>query len=226
MKRPSTLTLHRYRYGELSESETRDVEMYLQSHPEDAQRLHAQQSFREKFESRPVPAQLLVEPDRRAWWQWMWAPAFAVAAASFMLFVETPVEHGGTADLTGMSKPVPETVRAKGFPSPVVWIKDRGQLDLDSMVSPGDRLQVQVPAGGWTRAWVGDQDDFYGHFDLEPDAMTSAPFSLLVDDADIEETLVIVLSKEPLEAEQAREVVEGIRIEDVSLTSIPLRKSP
>lgn len=191
MKRVSTLTLHRYRNGELSPEEAAVVRAALEANPEDMNRLRAQQALRQEFQLRPVPPALKAPPARGLWARWS-LPAFAMAAAlSLVVLLPSSPPPGEMGS---------EITRAKGQDRRIdVLVEGHGLLDAGELLRPGDRVQLRLAAGPYVEAWVSDGTKVLGRFDTAADRPTLAPFSLTLDDAPGDEHVVVLLARDHLE---------------------------
>ncbi len=197
MKRISTLTLHRYRLGELSPAEAAEVRAALEANPQDQARLRAQEALRQEFILRPVPIQLKIE-ERPSFWAIWRLPIFAMAAA--LTLVVTLPQTPGSGELT----------RMKGMERRVdVLVEGQGLLDPGELLRPGDRVQLRLAAGPYVEAWVSDGQKVLGRFDTRADRATLAPFSLTLDDAPGDERVILLLSDAHLDPASVPDLLEG-----------------
>lgn len=195
MKRISTLTLHRYRLGELSPEEAAHVRAALAASPADAARLRAQEATRAEFALRPVPAALRNLEKRPFWANWR-MPILAMAASAALILV--------------LPAAPPEHTRIKGHESRVdVLVEGRGLLDAGELLHAGDRVQLRLPAGPFVEAWVSDGETVLGRFDAYADRPALAPFSLTLDDAPGEDQVVLLLARERLNVGTAQKMLNG-----------------
>lgn len=202
----STLLLHQLRYGEMEPVAMQAARLHVDSCQRCQSRLSAQQANRSAFEVRPVPAALRDLPSPSLWLRLLRllqtdalvVPGLAVAAALLLLVVGTtrPGEHDALA---------PDGVRSKGSTEVELILEGEGLMEAGASVQAGDRIQIRVPAGPYAEAWVGDADQVLGHFDLQPEKATLAPFALTIDDEPGAESLTVILSEAPL----ARSEAEG-----------------
>jgi hypothetical protein len=202
----STLLLHQLRYGELEPTAMQAARAHVDGCPRCRSRLSAQQANRSAFEVRPMPAALRDLPSPSIWRRLvrflqtdaLAVPGLAVAAALLLLVVAAPQsdEH----DPLG-----PDVVRSKGSTEVELIREGEGVMEAGASVQAGDRIQVRVPAGPYSEAWVGDSEQVLGHFELQPEKATLAPFALTIDDEPGAESLTVILSEAPL----ARSEAEG-----------------
>jgi len=198
MNRISTLTLHRYRLGELSPDEAAAVRAALEANPAEAARYRAQEALRAEFALRPVPPAIRALSAPRARWSLWGLPALAAAAAlTLVVLLPSP-------------PPLSEDTRLKGLSSRVdVLVEGRGVLDPGEALHPGDRVQIRVPAGAHVEAWVGEGRRVLGRFDTATDHPTLAPFALTLDEAPGDEQMVILLADRHLQPGSVPALLEG-----------------
>lgn len=202
----STLVLHQLRYGELPPLLMQEARLHVDGCPRCRSRLSAQQANRSAFEVRPMPAALRGLPAESSWRRLLrmlqtdalLLPGLAVAAALALLVLS----NGGTSEHDALR---PDVVRSKGGAEVELIREGEGLMEAGASVQPGDRIQVRVPAGPYTEAWVGDSEQVLGHFELQPEKATLAPFALTIDDEPGAESLTVILSDAPL----ARSEAEG-----------------
>lgn len=235
----STLTLHRLRYDELHGDELRQAQAHLEACESCRGRLGAQQAFRRAFEAAPPRLALPAEPPPRTLGQrlraldlrWLWAPALALAVAALLVLPGRLPLGGGGGGLVeegrgGLVEGGPEDEgRVKGAAGVLILVEERGVLGEGEAVHPGDRLQLRLPPGSGSEAWVGDRDGPIGRFALSPDGPTLSPFALTVDAEEGDEELILVLSAEPLDRQAAGQAMKGRAIEGVRVQRIRLRKA-
>ena len=212
----STLTLHQLRYGELEADRARQAQAHLTGCERCRSRHQAQLAFRHAFELKAPPITLPASrpsawEQARSWLRWAPIPMLVAALALVAVRVGTP----GASD---------EETRLKGSTDVVVLVEDQGVLDQGESIHPGDRLQIRVPAGSGSEAWVGDADGVIGRFDLEQDQATLSPFALTVDAEAGDEQLVVVLSAEPLDRAAAAAAMQGRSMSGVQVRRLSLRK--
>jgi hypothetical protein len=132
--------------------------------------------------------------------------AAAAGAAAVILASPKPRPHDMTI--------LPGTlVAAKGSPSVALYLKRGEQVSLwdgHAPVRPGDRLRLEVAAEGLGHVLVAApggfaQPLFSGAIDPKKPALL--PTSWLVDDSPGSESLLVVLSAEPLSADEATAAV-------------------
>lgn len=212
MRPISTLTLHRYRMGELSPEEAAQVRAALAANPADQARLQAQEALRAEFALRPVPAAIRDLRKKPSIWSFWRLPAMAAAAAlALVMFLPGPQpDHG---------------IRWKGDQAQVdVLVEGRGLLDPGERLRAGDRVQLRLPPGPYVEAWVSDGSRVLGRFDLSAEHATLAPFSLTLDDAPGEERLVVLLSSRRLAPDRVPWLVAGEHLSGVERVTIRLPK--
>ena len=213
MNHISTLTLHRYRLGELSSEEAAAVRAALEARPEEAARLRSQEQLRAEFALRPVPPAIRALSAPRARWSLWGLPALA---AAFGL---------GLVVLLPAPPPPSEEIRFKGISSRIdVLVEGRGLLDPGEALHPGDRVQVRVPAGPHVEAWVGEGSRVLGRFDTATDHPTLAPFALTLDEAPGDEQMVILLSERHLQPGTVPGLLQGELPRGVERLSVRLPK--
>lgn len=222
---PSTLQLHRLRYGELDPAESRRLRDHLDACPRCADRLRSQEATRAAFVVEPVPPaiQALSRPRRslRAWW---WALPALAAAAGVLIAIPS-------IDTTGDGS---EDVRTKGAMASLEVVAERaGQnvlLAPGSVVMPGDRIQLRFDPGDHAWAAFAGRDgsgviQVYRVTRAEEGGMRPAPFGLELDDTPGDQELFAIFSDEPPDPVWVLDVIEsGAAADGAVLTSIRLRK--
>ena len=218
MSHVSTLTLHRLRYGELDGSEVRSVRGHIDACDACRARLQAQEAHRAAFVAAPVPDAIraLRPKARRPWWQLAGLPALAVAAAA-LLFVALP-DGGDGVRLKGGGGDVEVLVQSGGAGDAHVWASGEA-------LRAGDRVQVRVPPGPWSHAWLSDGRELIADFEVSRGRATLAPFSLELDGAPGDERLVLILSEDPLGEAAARAALTGPPPSGVTVQRLTLTKS-
>ena len=212
MNRISTLTLHRYRLGELSANEAADVRARLNENPADAARLRAQEAMRTEFALRPVPAALRTPQKRNFWALWRMPVMAAAAALGLLLVLPT-------------APPAPEHTRLKGHEARVdVLVEGHGLLDAGELLHAGDRVQLRLPAGPYVEAWVSDGEKVLGRFDAYADRPSLAPFALTLDDQPGEDRVVLLLARERIAAAAAQKALNGEVVTGVEQVTVRLPK--
>lgn len=204
-RHPSFLELDRVALGAPAAPATR-------AHLEGCERCRAH--LARAREAGPVPAWALQLGDRprRAWWS---GPRLAiagglVAAAAALLLVVVVGEQRARVARAPETATAGPAIAAKGSPEVVVHLK-RGEVvstwDGVSPVRPGDLLRLEVVPGENRHVQVLTRDGgpagrllvLYSAA-LEPRAGAVAlPFALEVDGAPGPETVIVVLSRAPLE---------------------------
>lgn len=219
-RRVSTLTLHKYRYGELPPDEHAEIDRLLEADPELRSRLQAQVAQRASFEESPIPEAIrkLSAPPTPANnnTPWMWVTAALVVAAMALIAVpRTPVTAvDGTPAISS-------DVRLKGEKNGIeAWVSTNDgprKVLSDAPLRPGDRIQVRVrrPTAPWvTVAGTGPtgQVEIYGSWeaDMFEGGWQSAPFALGLDDTIGAQAIHTVFSEErPSEGSVRARVTRG-----------------
>lgn len=223
-RRVSTLTLHKYRYGELSPDEHAEIEQLLASDAELRARLDAQLAQRSSFEDTPIPQAILdlakaPEPaNNNSAWMWMTA-ALVVAAMALIA-----VPRSAPPSLPG-APAISSDVRLKGDKNGIeAWVSTQDgprKVLSDAPLHPGDRIQVRVrrPTAPWvTVAGTGPsgQVEIYGSWeaDMFEGGWQSAPFALGLDDTLGAQAIHTVFSEQrPSESSvRARVIARGPNI--------------
>ncbi|MEL6342883.1 MAG: hypothetical protein AAFV53_07100 [Myxococcota bacterium] len=212
MDHPSTLKLHQFRYNELSDDESRAIREHIRGCELCAQRLAAMDNRRAAFLLEPVP-QAIKDFNKRkrvSILDWLRRPAalgvLATAAAAFLVVNLSPGIF---------STQVVGDMRKGGGPVEVL-VKEHGVLAEWETIRPDDQIQLRIPPGEWQQVWVGDGRDWLGSFDVEPsNRWTLMPFSLTIDAAPGDESIVVVLANHPIGEQEANEAAEGYSIPGV-----------
>ncbi len=187
---PSTLLLHRHRYGELSGAEEADLKAHLDGCKACSARLVSQQNHRAAFALQAVPkaiAELGTSKARAPWWRFLFAPVLVAAAA--LLVVQMP----GTSETDPSQAPLDESVRTKGAAVGLeAWLDTEPAaraLGQGDEVVPGDTIQLRYrdKEGGFVSFAGMDGDgavEVYGVVPAEPSPeWHNAPFALTLDDS-------------------------------------------
>ena len=225
-KHLSTLTLHQFRYGELSSEQHREAQAHLEMCEHCAKRLRAQEQERQAFELRPVPEAIRnAKPAAAGWWRafrrW-WGPVgLAMAAAVALIIVSLPPES-----------------REKGTPPDAleVWV-DAGEgprpLRPNEALTEGDRVQLTYRADGSTQVAFAGRDhtgvvELYGGRPVPPGpGMRNAPFALALDDAPGPQEFFVILSDRPLDdATVIRAVQAPLEPPDIRVLRVEIEKEP
>jgi hypothetical protein len=194
----STLTLNRYRYGELDEGEVAVMRTHLDGCDHCSARLQGQENNRAAFELTPVPdfiKSLAPPAPKAAWWsRWQVWLAPALGATALVLIA---LPSGPSTAPDGLKDPerLPvETTQTKGAKDVLeAWLEtDRGPRPLanGAEVGPGSRIQLRYRQT--TSKWVtfagadgSGEVEVYGTFPAEvgEQGWQAAPFALTLDDA-------------------------------------------
>ncbi len=241
MSHLNTLTLHRYRYGELDEAELATLRTHLADCERCSARLAAQENNRAAFELTPVPDFIKdlssrQAPRKAAWWtRWqVWlAPALGLAAA---LLIALPT--GPSDSLKDPDHLPPEVVSTKGVKDVLeAWLEtDRGPRPLaeGATVGPGSRIQLRyrkAPEGWVTFAGSDGSGDFevYGTWPTESaeEGWQTAPFALTLDETPGIQKFYAVFTSDPpapetVEASLRQDgAMHGAQTQTISLTKAP-----
>lgn len=232
MSHLSTLTLHQYRYDELSEGERAAARAHLEDCARCARRLGVQQRERDAFVLQPMPAAIreAAEAPRSATgglpaWLREWLPLGLALAAAALVFVAVPALRAPTV--------LPEdTITYRGTaPELEVWI-DAGQgpraMRAGERLAPGSRVQLVVDPRG--AAWVSlagvdatGEVEVYGGFAPPREGLTPAPFALTLD-ASPRQAFFAVTASVPLEAETVKQAVHGRVLPGVQVRGLEVPK--
>jgi len=203
MSHPSTLTLHRLRYGELDHEQAEQVRTHVDDCPGCAARLRAQENQRAAFELQPVPEAIRslgrTEPARSPWRVPLWLlTGLALAAGTLLAVIAVPRlgDHGAHEA---------DTVRLKGSGARIeVWLDTSSGPALvqnGEKVHPRDRIQVRFrrPSAPWaTLAGVDARGhvEIYGSWktDMRTNDWQIAPFALQLDETPGDLHLVLMFT--------------------------------
>lgn len=199
---PSTLTLHKLRYGELPPDQEEALRAHLRVCPECAGRLGAQESHRAAFVAAPVPQALRAPPPAPApWWRRMWWLA-PLAAAALALLTIVPTTTTPTAP--------PPSERVKGAAvSLEAWL-DTPQgpklLEDGALVAEGDTIQLRFDPGPHRYVSLLGEDgagvvQLFGTLRAEDGAIQRAPFALRLDESPGPQLLYAIYTDQRLSEE-------------------------
>lgn len=208
----STLTLHKYRYGELSDAEASQVRAHADQCDQCGVKLRDQQNQRAAFELMPVPPAIREAsekqrtPARSPLWSWF---AVGMAMAALLLAVlALPV--GTTPD---------DGIRTKGGTADFeVWLDTpEGPRSLREIgvAQSGDRIQVRFrrPRAPWVSLagedGTGSIEVYHSwRTDMDSAEWQVAPFALELDDAPGDQALYLVYSEDRPAPRAVREAIE------------------
>lgn len=189
MNHVSTLTLHRFRLGELDADAARAVRVHLGDCPTCAGRLDHQDRVRAAFVTEPIPPALLPRPSLlqhlRGWWLGL---ALVPVLAAALIFLRPPPDDG---------------VRLKGAPPAIeAWVEVGGSarpVYTDERLAPGTRVQLRYDPGEHRFVTFAGRDvtgevEVYGTINARGPGMTAAPFALTLDDLPGEQVFYAVLT--------------------------------
>lgn len=222
---PSTLQLHRLRYGELDPAEAHRIRAHVSECTACTERLHLQEAQRTEFVLEPVPQairQLSSRPSR-PWWLWI-APSLVAVAAAALVVVWSP--ESPETEGTG--------IRTKGSLAALEVVAERegGTVLLapGSVVVPGDRLQMKFDPGDHAYAAFAGRDgtgvvQVYRVLKVDPGGLRPAPFALELDDTPGDQDLFVVFSDQSPDPVWIVDVLDnGASPEGAVVASIRLRK--
>ena len=229
----STLRLHQYRYGELSDAEEEEARAHLDACALCSERLSAQLVERAAFEARPVPEALRDMPpapanDNRAWLRSL--SLIAAVAAVLVAVIAQPWNPPDAEPLSG--------IRPKGHiaASHIEAFRDSatGPVSLGdgSEVRAGDRIQLRVqrPPKPWvTIAGVDGSGSasVFGSWQPSSSGWEPAPFGLTMDETmGTESIYIIYTATEPNRAALRAELVNGDPGPERSWEVLTLEKVP
>jgi len=231
MHHPSTLTLHRYRYGELAEPESAALRSHLEGCAACEGRLRAQENHRAAFELAPVPAAIreaAAPPAPRRRWGWLALLAPVMAALMVAVLPLTGAERVDPAQPAG-------DTRTKGADADMeVWLKGAGQLLDGDVVRPGDQVQFRyrlTEGDGWV-TFAGE--DASGHVEVYKSLPAQgekgwqrAPFALTLDEAAGRQVFYAVFTRgRPSPSALADGLGRDGKPPDGRVESIRLKKAP
>ncbi|MEZ4238668.1 MAG: zf-HC2 domain-containing protein [Myxococcota bacterium] len=222
---PSTLTLHRYRYGELDGPPLAALRDHLEACEACRGRLQVQEQERAAFVLRPVPPAiraLAAEAPPRPWWQRLFrelAPFALAAAAALLVIVALPSSRvAQIGPGTGL------TQTRGSVPAIEAWIAVDGAtrpLHAEDVLGAGDRVQLSYDPRGASFVAIAGRDHT-GVVDVfTTDAPTGvglvqAPFALTLDDAPGVQELFVVTADRPLDPGTVKAAVAsdvpGVRV--------------
>lgn len=225
---PSTLTLHRLRYGELDPSTESTVRQHLGSCERCSERLGVQVRERAAFVVRPVPEAIRAlatpPPSRRSWWAELFPFALAAAAAA-VLFVSVPA-------LRGVDPAEVDTVRFRGtLPAVEAWIDEGGgprMLREADVLGAGDRIQLAYDPRGASYVAIAGRDgtgtiEVYTTRAPTGVGLVRAPFALTLDGVPGVQELFVIGSGAPLSEGEVKAAVRS-GVEGVEVARIAVRK--
>jgi anti-sigma factor RsiW len=228
-RHPSTLTLHRLRYGELSGPALEDVHRHLGACEACAARLRHQERERAAFVLQPMPpaVRALADEQRQTAAPSLWrrfarelAPFALAAAAALLVFVAIP-----SADLaTDPAAPGRGVATRGALPAVEAWV-DAGTglrpLRDGEALGEGARVQLAYDPGGASYVALAGRDGTGRVEVYATDAPTGvglvrAPFALTLDDAPGVQELFVVGGDRPLDERTVKAAVStgvpGVRV--------------
>jgi len=182
-RHPSSLVLHRLRYGELSSEESAPVRAHIDACPRCSAVLRAQENHRAAFELAPVPEaikQATTAKPERPWSRWLtWG--VALAAAVLLAVIAVPMLNPD------------DGVRTKGGVGTFEVWRDTPEgpvaIGESDVVYTGDRIQARLkrPSAPWVTLAgkdAGGAVEIYGTWaaDMHSVDWQTAPFALELDD--------------------------------------------
>ncbi len=241
MSHLSTLTLNRYRYGELDDGEIATLRTHLDGCEQCSARLQAQENNRAAFELSPVPdfiRELAPAPPEAAWWsRWQVWLAPALGAAALVLIALPSGTPEGETGLKDPERVSPEVIQTKGVNDVLeAWLQtERGPRPLanGAEVGPGSRIQLRYRKTALAWVTFAGQDttgevEVYGTFPAEvgEQGWQAAPFALTLDDATGIQRFYAVFTSDPPTPESVQSSlaeegsVPGGETESIHLTKV------
>lgn len=186
----STLTLHRFRLGELDADAERGARTHLVDCPVCASRLGHQDRTRAAFASEPVPAALLPRPGLTGRLRGWWAALVVVPALAAALLYLGPLAERGDTRLKGESAALVAWIEVGDSARPVY---------TDERLAPGTRVQLRYDPGAHRYVTFAGRDvtgdvEVYGTIIARGPGLTAAPFALTLDDLPGEQVFYTVLT--------------------------------
>lgn len=228
---PNTLMLHLYHQGELDDPDRSQVKAAIDADPDTRRRYQALLAAEADFAVQPIPEALAVlsRPPVPAWRRWLpvWGPAVGLAAvAATALLIAGPVLPG-----SGVPSDPPGYIGTKGaLPDLEVWIAGESgprPLGHGERVGAGDTVQLAFDPHDHRYVTLAGRD---GTGTLEVyrtistagmTGLTTAPFSLVLDDAPGPQEFLVLGHDEPL---TDREVIQALEEGGAELRSLSLDK--
>jgi hypothetical protein len=227
MTHPSSLLLHRLRYGELSPEESATVRAHVDTCPRCSSVLRTQQNHRAAFELAPIPEairQAAATPEpARPWSRWF---VWGVALAAAVLLAVVGVQNLGPDD----------GVRTKGGSETFEVWRDTPEgavaVGENDVVYTGDRIQARLkrPSAPWVTLAGKDargEVEIYGTWaaDMHTVDWQMAPFALELDDTPGDLSLWLMFTEaRPADATVSAAIDGGPLPDGAELRTITLEK--
>jgi hypothetical protein len=210
----SALVLDRRALGDLSEGETRAMDIHLEGCGLCRGRLAAQQESFQKFEQYVLPAVLpAIRIRSQGWWQRLpaWRLAWAVPAVAAVALAVVVLPHGLQREEAG-NQPR-DVIAVKGGPNLQTFVKRGTQVFAAAdgvLLMPGDALRFVVQSGGLPYLLIVSRDGagqltVYYPFggtqsaELKSEGRNQLPGSVVLDATPGEERVIALFSRHPLE---------------------------
>lgn len=214
----STLTLHRYRYGELDGERLAETRRHLAECEACAGQLQGQQNQRAAFELQPVPERIRRAARRPVWQELLarWGTWVVPALVAAGLVAAVGV-RGLPTNTGGIEAGPSERLKGERGQLEVVRASDGAVVGSGGALLAGDSVQLRVR--GEPGAWVtlvgvdgAGAPQVFGAFRLEG-GWQAAPFALQIDGASPRQEFVAVFSEGPTSEHAALSgLAEGVRV--------------
>lgn len=230
----STLRLHQLRLGELDAHTRAPLDEHLAVCAECASRLGHQDAQRAAFVRTPVPAAILPRP---TWWERLGRLRAAFVLVPVLAATLLVVNAGPMAPLpsTGTAPSTDDVLRTKGgVPLLEAWVKtgeSARPLYTGERLRGGTRVQLKYDAGRHRFVTIAGRDaggtvEVYGTLPASGPGLTTAPFSLTLDDTKGEQAFFAILTDTRPAPDSVLKAlaVEPIRMDSGEIASVVLRK--